>query len=199
MYFSGLFFTQKPPIIVIMSTSATFAAFLLGINIGKYKRVPMHELKAMCVGMGFKNVRTLLASGNLVFDAPNRTCNELVRELEAQLKATFGFEVAVIVRALGDLQKMIDAEPFKNVEPTKNTRLYVTFYTEEPKTKISAGLVQDGKGHSFRILAVSEGMVLSTVELGTTGTLDVMNILSKMLGKKITTRNWNTIEKLVRK
>lgn len=59
------------------STSDTYAAFLLGINIGPHKRVPMSELKKMCERMGFENVRTLLASGNVVFDAPKKSADTL--------------------------------------------------------------------------------------------------------------------------
>ena len=55
----------------------SYAALLLGINIGPHKRMPMGELKKMCECMGFANVRTLLASGNVIFDAPARSTETL--------------------------------------------------------------------------------------------------------------------------
>jgi uncharacterized protein (DUF1697 family) len=94
-----------------MSKSNTYVAFLLGINIGPHKRVAMGELKKMCERMGFSNVRTLLASGNVIFDAPGKSVDVLVSVLEAQLKKTFGFDVGVIVRTMVDIQKMIDVNP----------------------------------------------------------------------------------------
>lgn len=178
------------------STSNTYAAFLLGINIGSHKRVAMSELKKMCERMGFENVHTLLASGNVVFEAPKKSVDTLAHELEMQLKKTFGFEVGVIVRTIADIQKMIDATPFKNIDATKHIR-YVIFYTEQPKEKILAGKIQDKKGNSFRILSVSDNAVFSARELDASATPDIMSVLGKMLGKKITTRNWNTIEKLI--
>ncbi len=179
------------------SVLSTYVAFLLGINIGPHKRVPMSELKKMCERMGFENIRTLLASGNVVFDSPKKSADTLTREIETQLKKTFGFEVGVIVRTITDIQNMIDANPFKKIDATKNTIRYVTFYTERPKEKIPIGNIQDKKGDSFRILAVSDSAVFSARELDASGTPDIMTVLGKMLGKKITTRNWNTIEKLI--
>lgn len=176
------------------ANSNTYVAFLLGINIGPHKRVPMSELKKICERMGFENVRILLASGNVVFDAPKKSTDTIARELEAQLKKTFGFEVGVIVCTIADIQKMIDANPFKKIDATKNIR-YVTFYTEQPKEKIPTGKIQDKKGNLFSILSVSNNAVFSVKELGTSP--DLMNVLGNMLGKKITTRNWNTIEKLI--
>jgi uncharacterized protein (DUF1697 family) len=181
-----------------MSNSTTYAAFLLGINIGPHKRVPMGELKKMCERMGFSNVRTLLASGNVVFGAPKKNADTLARDLEAQLKETFGFEVGVIVCTMADIQKMIDANPFKKIKETKNAIRYVTFYTAQPKEKIPTGEIRDKKGSPFRILSVSDSAVFSVRELGVFDTPDIMSVLGKMLGKKITTRNWNTIEKLIR-
>lgn len=116
--------------------------------------------------------------------------------MEAQLKKTFGFEVGVIVRSIADIQKMIDANPFKKIDATKNIR-YVTFYTEQPKENISTGQIRDKKGNPFLILSVSDNAVFSARELGASATPDIMSVLGKMLGKKITTRNWNTIEKLI--
>lgn len=178
------------------SNSTTYIAFLLGINIGPHKRVAMSELKKMCEHMGFENVRTLLASGNVVFDAQKKSTDALTRELEAQLKKTFGFEIGVIVRTIADIQKMIDANPFKKIDATKNIR-YVTFYTEQPKEKVTTGKIQGKKGNPFSILSVSDNVVFSSRELEASATPDMMSVLGKMLGKKITTRNWNTIEKLI--
>lgn len=175
----------------------TYAAFLLGINIGPHKRVSMGELKKMCERMGFENVRTLLASGNVVFDAQKKNTSELAYELETKLKKKFGFEVCVIVRTMADIQKMIDVNPFKKINVTRNTLRYVTFYTEQPREKVPTGQIQDKKGNPFRILSVSDDAVFSVRELGASSTPDMMTVLGKILGKKITTRNWNTIEKLV--
>ncbi|MFH2056929.1 MAG: DUF1697 domain-containing protein, partial [bacterium] len=168
------------------------------INIGKRKRVPMDALKKMCEGMGFQNVRTLLASGNVVFNASKKKVNALASELETQLENTFGFEVGVIVRTLTEVRSIVDSDPFGKIEVTKSTRLYVTFLAEKPAERISTPLrVADKGGASFRILTVADNAVCSVVELGESGTTDAMSVLVRMFGKKITTRNWNTIVKLL--
>lgn len=174
-----------------------YAAFLLGVNIGPHKRVPMKDLRDMFECMGFGNVRTLLASGNVLFDSPGKNAAALAGELEEQLKKTFGFEVGVIVRPIADIKKMIDADPFKKVRVTKDVRLYVTFYTGEPQKKIALPYkAEDEEGGVFRIVNVSGNVVYSVVTLGESGTTEAMNILKKLFGRKITTRNWNTVKKL---
>lgn len=181
-----------------MSKSQRYAAFLLGINIGKHKPVPMAELKQMCEGMGFENVRTLLASGNVALVAKKHSNTALAKKIEEQLELTFGFEVGVIVRTMAELMKFVETDPFAKVKVTKDTRLYVTFLEEQPAEKIETPLkVEDKRGGKFRILAVRDSAVFSVVELGKSKTTDAMNILKEMFGEKITTRNWNTILKLV--
>lgn len=176
-----------------------YAAFLLGINIGPHKRVPMSELKEMFERMGFKNVRTLLASGNVLFDSPRKNAAALAGEMEGELKKTFGFEVGVIVRSMADIEEMIAADPFGKVKVTRDTRLYVTFYTEEPKAKVTVPYESTNEeGGTFRILEISGKAVYSVVTLGESGTTEAMNVLKRLFGKKITTRNWNTIQKLVK-
>lgn len=173
-----------------------YAAFLLGVNIGGHKKVPMAELKQMCEGMGFGNARTLLNSGNVMFDAGRKKVETLADELEAQLEKRFGFEVGVIVRTVEDLKRFVEADPFKDVKVAKSTRLYVTFIAEKPTESLNTPLqVEDKRGGKFTILAIHDMAVFSVVESGTT---DAMSMLVKMFGKKITTRNWNTILKLVK-
>lgn len=178
-----------------MSKPGSYSAFLLGINIGPHRRVSMEALKKVCTTMGFTNVRTVLASGNVVFDAPAQPLAVLEGALEAQLQQTFGFDIGVIARPGADLQQMVAASPFNDIPPAKDTHCLVTFYTNPPQAPLSTGLMQGRNGRSFRILSISYGAVFSVTEQGTS-TPDVMAELTKILGKKITTRNWRTLERL---
>ncbi len=180
--------------------TATYAALLLGINIGPHKRVPMAELKKMCERLGHVNVRTLLASGNVILEARNTDAGTLAREMEAQLKKTFGFEVGVIALTGNDLLKMLEEDPFRKIPATQNTRLYATLLAEAPRAKIALPPKHTAPdGGSFEILRVSDQAAYSVVVLGETGTTEAMEVLKKLFGKKITTRNWNTIRKIAEK
>ncbi len=174
-----------------------YAALLLGINVGGNRIVPMADLKKLLEKEGWKNVKTLLASGNVLFDAPKADPRTLEKTLEAAIAKKFGFDVGVIVRMQEELATLVESDPFKSVKVTPLTRLYVTFLSGDAKTgALEAGYVSPDK--SFRILRVTDGEVCGFLTL-TEGarTPDAMAILAKAFGKKITTRNWNTVLKLV--
>lgn len=169
------------------------AGFLLGINVGK-RTVKMAELKGVMEGMGYRDVKTALASGNVVFEAGKEKPEAVVKKLESALAKKFGFEIGVIVRSMEEIEKMLAAKPFKNVKVTPNTRRYVTFLAAPPASL--AALKSEYAG--YKVLKVTKGEVYHVLELNPkVKTPDVMKLLGKAYGKKITTRNWNTIEKIV--
>ena len=69
-----------------------YIALLRGVNVGKAKRVPMAELKALLAGLGYDRVETLLNSGNAVFHATKASPKELAQEIAGAIFGTFKFE-----------------------------------------------------------------------------------------------------------
>ncbi len=172
-------------------------AFLRGINVGGHKKVPMADLKKLMEKEGFTNVKTLLASGNVLFDSAAGNDESLRKTIEAAIGKKFGFPVGVIIRSLDEIEKLIAADPFKGIQVTKDTRLYVTFLPAAKKSGLALPhRVPDG---SFVILSSTGKDVCSALTL-TPGmrTPDSMQILEKEYGKDVTTRNWNTVLKLMR-
>ncbi|HEY4479132.1 MAG TPA: DUF1697 domain-containing protein [Candidatus Paceibacterota bacterium] len=172
-------------------------AFLRGVNVGGNRQVPMLQLKEVFEELGFKNVRTVLASGNVIFESARSNSSALWNtriKIEKKLKKTFGFEIGVHLRTMNQVVKMLHAKPFKNTKITPETRLYVTFVQEGTKNKIKIPHISPDK--SLQILKITGEEVLSILDLEKNGTADAMNMLQKLFGKNITTRNWNTIVKL---
>lgn len=177
--------------------SAAYAAFLRGINVGGKSILKMTDLKASLEAAGFTDVTTILASGNAVFTARGGTPETIAKKIEASLKARAGRDIGVLVRAIADLERLAASAPFKDVKVTPDTRRYVTLLSEKPSAASAKPSVSpDG---SFRVLRVGGGVVawMMTLTDGR-GTTDVMKELEKRFGKKITTRNWNTIEKVLK-
>lgn len=169
-----------------------YVAFLLGINVGT-RSIKMAHLRELVETLGYKNVRTVAASGNVVFEAGNAKAPALVTKLEGALEKRFGFKVGVIVRSMNEIEQIIKRNPFKKVRITEHTRQYVTFMAEKPAHPQAPRRVS----HQYEILKVTEGEVFSHLELSpAVKTPDVMKELGNSYGKKITTRNWNTIEKI---
>jgi uncharacterized protein (DUF1697 family) len=169
-----------------------YAAFLRGINVGGHKLVPMQELTRAFVSLRFKNVRTVLASGNVLFEVPGGGAADLKKKIENKLREKFGFDIGVIIRTMAELKRLSASQPFRGILVIPQTRLYVTFLSEKPGDDLREPYKSpDG---NFRFLRVTRSEVYSVITLEPgSRSVDLMLILEKQFGRKITTRNWKTI------
>jgi uncharacterized protein (DUF1697 family) len=157
----------------------------------------MATLKKMFERMKFTEVKTLLASGNVVFEAPAMPVEKLTSQLEKEFEKTFGFTSKFILRPMSAIQKLVDSAPFKKITVTKDTRLYVSFLSEKEKSTLKIPYVSPEK--DFEILSKTDAEVCSVLTvIPGQGTPKAMEILEKEFGKNITTRNWNTVIKLLK-
>ncbi len=177
-------------------SSTEYAAFLRGINVGGNKKVSMAALAKAFTTLGCGNVKTLLNSGNVVFRS-SKSESEITAALQKHLEKTFGFTIGVLVRPLHDLQKLAKANPFNGIPVTPQTRLYVTFLSEPSTSSLKIPYASDDG--NFRILSATPREVVSVlIVTPDRGTVDLMGIIEKEFGKKVTTRNWNTIERVLK-
>ncbi|MCB5179565.1 DUF1697 domain-containing protein [Streptomyces antimicrobicus] len=176
--------------------ATTYAALLRGINVGGSKKVPMAELRTVMEGLGLGDVRTYLQSGNAVFRSADPDPEVLARRLEAAVEAHFGFRVPCLVVDGGYLRAVADACPFPAAE-LEGKQLHATFLSQQPDPERFAGI--DGAAflpEEFRLgdkviyLYAPEGLGRS--KLG-----EVLSRPALLKGLDATTRNWNTVVKLV--
>ncbi len=174
-----------------------YVAFLRGINVGGRVIIKMDALREVLKAHGYANIRTILASGNVLFDTNPAEPELIAAEIERVLAKHFGREIGVIVRTLTEIQELVVDNPFAKIRVTPQTRLYVTFLSEKRTGKFKTPY-QTPKG-DFAILRVTIGEVISVVTLSEQArTTDAMKILETNFGRKITTRNWKTIQKIAR-
>lgn len=172
-----------------------YVALLRGINVGGNKKVPMADLKKMLEKMGYESVRTLLNSGNAIFEAPKEKPELIGKKIYGQMEKTFGFTCDIIMRSAQEIQNLIKTDPFKNIKVTPDTRLYITFRGTPKKSALQ--IPYESPEKDYKILKVTGGEIISVLTIGKKGSVDAMGILEKEYGKNITTRNWNTVLKLV--
>jgi len=176
-----------------------YVAFPRGINVGGHKPVKMADLHATFVAMGFHNVKTVLVSGNVIFETPPGAglpgnVLDLAAHIEQRLKQVFGYSIAVALRTVANLQRLVDSDPFKGVAIAPDTRLYVTFLSDPAKSR--PDFTYSAPGGDLRIVRVGPGEVCSVLTLSPArGTTDLMALLEKEFGGGVTTRNWNTVGK----
>jgi uncharacterized protein (DUF1697 family) len=165
--------------------------------VGGNKPVRMDDLKKAFAALGFAKVATILASGNVLFESKTASAEALAKQIEEKLKKVFRVEIGVLVRRLDEIRRLAASQPFKGVTVTPQTRLYVTFLSEKPASKLK--IPSASPSGSFKILGVSPTEVCTALTLSPQGgTVDLMAFLEKEFGKKITTRNWNTIARILK-
>jgi uncharacterized protein (DUF1697 family) len=110
----------------------TYIAMLRGINIGPHKRMKMDKLRVTCEKLGFKDVKTYIQSGNIVFRAAKLSDEALAKKLGEAIVREFGFTADVITRTRDEMECIIRNNPLlkeKGIDPAK---LHVAFLLEKP-------------------------------------------------------------------
>lgn len=101
-----------------------FIALLRAVNVGGTGKLPMSELKAMCEALGFEQVRTYIASGNVVFTS--RKSEKAVKAaLEARLEAYAGKPVGVLVRTADEMAAVLAANPFPKAPANRTVAIFL--------------------------------------------------------------------------
>ena len=174
-----------------------YIAFLRGINVGGHHKVLMVDLRIEIEKLGFENVETLLNSGNVIFDGINKEVEKLENIISNHLEKSFGFPIPTIIRKSEILSEWLSNNPFMNIDISKDTRLYVSLLKKETQTKIDIPSVSSD--NSFKIIDKIDKTIFSVLDLSLAKTPKAMAILEQNFGKDITTRNWNTIERIGKK
>ena len=171
-----------------------YAAFLRGVNLGK-RSVKSADLKAAFEAMGFANVKTLLASGNVLFDT--KAGKTLQRKIEAGLAEKFGFPIGVVLRSHDELKAMVASDPYGGVTESDAAKLHVLLFAEP----LAATIKVAGVPGDFDVPRISEREVHLIAYRKPDGTylasslLDMDRKITK--GQLVTARNWNTILKAI--
>jgi len=177
--------------------SEKYVAFLRGINVGGHHKVPMLDLKKEFEKLGFKNIITLLNSGNVIFDAISNDIEKLENKVTIHLEKKFGFPIQTIIRKFEIIFELIQNKPFKNIKLTKDIRLYVSFLKKNRKVNLKLPWVSSD--NSYQIIDYNNKIIFSVLDLSLSKTPKAMKVIEQFFGKNITTRNWNTIERIEKK
>jgi uncharacterized protein (DUF1697 family) len=168
-------------------------ALLRGVNLGGHRAVAMADLRELATALGFSEVRTLLNSGNLVFEAGAHTSAKLEALLEGEAEQRLGLRTDFHVRSAGEWRAIIAKNPFPAEAKRDPARLIMFCLKTAPGAKAFTALQAAIKGPE-RVLGVGrhayiyypDGQGRSTLTIG---------IIDKALNRG-TGRNWNTVLKL---
>jgi len=162
-------------------------AFLRGVSPMNAK---MADLKRCFESTGFAAVRTVLSSGNVVFDAGARSEAALTRTIEAAMTKQLGRSFYTIVRPVVVLRELIDADPYAGFRLPADAKRVVTFLSKPPAAKVKLPPETEG----VRILAVDGREVFTAYVPNARGPV-FMALLERLFGVEQTTRTWDTVRK----
>lgn len=161
----------------------SYVALLRAVNVGGTGKLPMSELKAMCVAEGFGTVRTYIASGNVVF-AADRSEAQIKAALEKRLNDYAGKPVGVILRTAEEMADVLASNPFPDA-PRNRT---VAIFLDGPPPVDTLDRMRGRKDEEVRLgkrevyVAYGEGMGRSKLKIpaGAGGTARNINTIAKL-------------------
>lgn len=168
-------------------------ALLKGVNVGGNRKLPMAELKKLVEDLGYGEVKTLLASGNVVFDAPGDAA-----DLEAKLEAALekhGVKTDVLIRDRADIAKIVDDNPFADAAKDHPNHLMVHFHRDPFPAGMIERIPQLYEGPE-RLHAISRTLYVDFPR--DIGHSKLPQAMAKAKFPKLNTaRNWNTVTRLL--
>lgn len=167
-----------------------YAAFLRGVMPMNCK---MPALKAAFEAAGFTDVKTVLGSGNVVFDARSTSERAVEQQAEAAMADQLGRAFFTIVRPIAQLRNFLATDPYKPFKVSPDAKRIVTFLRGRPKGKIKLPVELD----DARILTIKDGEIFSAYLPTPKGPV-FMGLIEKTFGKDQTTRTWDTVAKVAR-
>lgn len=180
-----------------MTTMHRSIAFLRAINVGGHT-VKMEHLCTLFEALGFSNVETFIASGNVIFETPKENAAALERQIEQHLQQALGYNVATFIRSAPELAAIAHHQPFPPAElNAEGNALYIAFLPAPLSAATQQKLlafrtpVDDFHVHGREIYWLCRKKISDSAFSGA--------LLEKTIGMPATMRNATTVRKLAAK
>jgi uncharacterized protein (DUF1697 family) len=171
-----------------------YVALLRSVNVAGHGRLSMDELRRSFATLGYADVTTYIQTGNVLFATSSKSQKKLVADITTQLEHDFGTSPAVLVRSIDELAAVATTSPFpqKAADPARH---HVTFLAETPSRQRLAAFDPPPSGRD-ELTIVGREVYVHTPD-GYHATKLTGTYLERHLGVMSTTRNWNTVTKLL--
>ena len=172
-----------------------YIAFLRGINVSGHRIIKMEELRKMFEALKFKNVRTYIQTGNVVFETTVKDSDTLTKKIEKHLHKSLGYEVETMLRTIPEMEAIMKNNPFKKEKLDKTLSQYLTFLHDEPLTELNKTLISSSD--DVATFKIKEKEVYTLYKRSSAKHPFSNNFVEKKLKVAATTRNWNVINKVL--
>lgn len=164
-----------------------YVAFLRGVS---PMNANMAELRSCFEEIGFGGVKTVLSSGNVVFDAGRKAESGLTKAIESGMAKHLTRGFPVIVRSTDHLRALLEADPYASFDIPAHAKRVVTFLDRPHQHARALPFESEG----VQILAMRGDEVFTTYVPHERGPV-FMTLIEKLFGKNVTTRTWDTVRK----
>ncbi len=167
-------------------------ALLRGINVGGKNKLPMKELRELVEKLGFRNVRTYIQSGNVLFDGPAAKVRKAPELVASGIRERWGYDVPVVLRTADEIGAAVRRNPFRKADPKY---LSIMFLADEPSVARVSTLDPD-RSPPDRFEVIGREIYLHAPNGAAKSKLTNQYFDSK-LSTVSTARNWRTVHKLI--
>ncbi|MBI1334776.1 MAG: DUF1697 domain-containing protein [Armatimonadetes bacterium] len=172
----------------------TYFAFLRAINVSGTRKIGMADLRQWMTDLGYGEAKTLLQTGNLVFDGGSRSPRETEVFLRDECEKRLGLSTEFFVRTADELSAIIAGNPFRREAADDPSHLLVLFgggtATPEQEDSLRARI----KGREYFQSSGCDYYFVYPDGIGESKL--TIKIIERELGVSVTGRNWNTVLKL---
>lgn len=171
-------------------------SLLRGINVGGRKKIKMADLRDLYASLGYPNARSLLQTGNVVFDTDEPDLARVKARLEAGISAAFGFDVPVIMRSPAAFKTIFQRQPFTDEQLNEPSKIVVVFLSGAPSPQSVDALRENNPGREG-IWADGNELYIFYIDGQARSKLNNSRI-ERALDLPATARNWNTCKRLLK-
>jgi uncharacterized protein (DUF1697 family) len=170
----------------------TYIALLRGINVGGHKKILMADLRNLFENLGFKNVRTYIQSGNVVFKTNYGNGRAIESMIKDQIFSQYGFEVSILVKTHLEIITIVNKCPFS--DDKKVNSYFIILHSIPDKKLIESTMQIKYPNEEFHI---KDSCVYTYYSSGYGGSKCGTNFFEKKLKVSATARNFKTLNKLI--
>lgn len=173
-----------------------FVAFLRAINVGGHN-IKMEELRALFESLGFSNVETFIASGNVIFEAKPENAGDLQKMIEENLRKSLGYDVATFIRTDAEIADIARYKPFDDKQLQTAQALNVAFLAEPLSDEAQKALL--GLHNEIDEFHIHGREVYWLCKVKQSKSSFSNAVFERKLKVQATFRGWNTVLKLAAK
>jgi uncharacterized protein (DUF1697 family) len=173
-----------------------YISILRGINVSAKNIIKMDALRKAYENAGFSNVQSYIQSGNIIFKNNSGQTKELAQKINQLIQENFELDIPVLVLSVRELKHIIENNPFAQQEEKDPTFFHVTFLSE--KSKLHTYSEIEAKKSEDEEISFSDDAIYLYCPNGYGKTKLTNNFIESKLKVTATTRNWKTVNELMR-